>query len=248
MHTLVYIQEKAANLKHVFSLVKDMLAECELQFNQDGLFICGCDPDKTSVLDIRLLSLGQYSCSKDIRFGVFTSALYKCLRLTDPEDDVVFKIMGDDESNLNIDIIKKSFTVSTILPAIESNQNDVFIKDTTYSYEVEVNTKTLSKIIKEVSQFCSTFRLQTTSSGLPLIVKSVDYVGSVVLSLVGSQWIYHKDEPFEQEYMVKYIDKFCKSMINKTTTLRFDTNKQLVLSKSIPWVGSVSLHVAPMIN
>lgn len=93
----VHINENCMKFKGVFAVIKDLLFDCNVYFDETGMKICNLDNSKIALVHFRAPAdnFHYYKCAKSQMLGVSITALHKYLGHISQNNKYTLKLMVD---------------------------------------------------------------------------------------------------------------------------------------------------------
>lgn len=98
------IQSEA--VKSVFETLKEIIHDCNLIADKDGLKIFMMDPSQSTLVHLNIYAenCNLYYCAKKMCLGISIPSFYKLLKLIDKNDVLTFKVYSGEEDILHVDL------------------------------------------------------------------------------------------------------------------------------------------------
>lgn len=248
MSVLTKFTHKCDQIKNVFCILKELITEINIQFDQDGVSMCGVDPEKISIIKVQLLNLNTYvKPFVDLNFGVHTQSVYKVIRNSDNEDEVTFIVYNTTPLTMDIQINEENKPVKTItrLTCVELPIECISSPSELPGVLVDVPRKILNSICKDLSYFSNKIEVQVLKDDNTFIVlKSSGPLGVHTYNLSELSMVKDIDEDIQQSFYIRHLEKFTKSCLNPVVTLCLRNESPLIVKMSIPLTGLMTMYVA----
>jgi hypothetical protein len=240
-------REASKNLKPVFNVLKELVVEANLHFTRDGLILTSVDVEKTTVVELSLLNMMGYDWKEDVTIGILPIQINKIIRSTLPNDIIMFSILEGDMHTLRIDIEGEQTSITSYLPHIDIVADRVGFPTFEPDCVVDIQSKVLHKVLKDLSAVSKKFSILTIADTDEIIFRSENDLTTIQQAIKHPEWITRNNqESNKSTYQLKNLERFCKSDINKMTSLEYHKEKPLVLKKSIPLIGQIKIAVAQL--
>ena len=259
--TAVIIDASIMELTHnakffmvIFEVLKNVLTEVNIQFDEFVIRIQALDPQKSITIDTNIYGLQHYENSFGIiNIGVFLPHIYRIFRGVHPDSMVKMWIEPQDKETLHIAFHNKDSNGEDSYYSVSLKSIDLpveTINDTNKSYlAFSVNTKDLQRSIRNVSHLSED--LCITTENRRVFIHSAGSMGTATTELFDVKWLYHADNANDAErithrFPVKYIEKY----INPRLVPTIDLWLQKTGTSRIVYVfdcASMVMTVAPII-
>ena len=114
--TLVTFKHKAQPFKAVLNVLKDLLTDVNIRFEQGEVRITGVDPEKIAVVQADIVTVEEYICTGDnVYVGVNIPYLYKAFRGVGRDDTFEMRINRATPNVLDIVVLTPENTIKSSL-------------------------------------------------------------------------------------------------------------------------------------
>lgn len=188
--------EKALDIaRHIGSYAK-------LHFTADFVRMTVIDPAKAMYMDTHLIPT-TYKTDKDLAFGINLNMMYKLIKSLDNNLPVEIEA-SDDKMTITQIGHRHEFANQTL-------QYDVPEMKTTIGPLIKLDTKTLQKYIRTLSNVSPIFEIAYDSSADILFLESVNSMYRTVFAINTEN---SKNEAWPQPYKKQFMTKFVEASIN----------------------------------
>lgn len=237
-------------LKGIFSIMKDLVSEANLVFTTDGITLNFVDPNKVYVLDLNIPNASGYSCTSDgVTVGINPNNIFKAIRNFNGGDVDIMVTSNDAYPNLHFEWKMKTL----VFPSISIPGDILILPDlSNYQTVLTLPTKEFQDIVKDIYGFCDKVLIKTSNvtSEKPSFVLSCssELKGQLKYDIDSFQWAYsNPSDDFEGVYLVKQMEKFMK-ILSKSTIIGLGKNLPLLLTQSIPFIGSITISIGDVVT
>jgi hypothetical protein len=228
----------------IFDVLRNVLTEVNIQFEEFVIRIQALDPQKSITIDTNIYGLNYYKNDLGtVNIGVFLPHIYRIFRGVHPKSLVKMRIEPEDQDTLHISFYdqdtngkeNESFqSISYYNVSIKSIELPVeTINDTNVSYTAfTLDTKEFQRSIRNVSHLSEEMCVSTHNRRI--FIHSAGIMGKASTELFNIKWLYSSDDDNQTEratqiFPVKYIQKYVNPRLipsidiwlQKTGTSRF---------------------------
>lgn len=226
-------------LKRVFECIKDLVNDANVDADETGLKLQALDGNHVSLVSLQLLDGGfaHYRCDRERVLGVNIASLNKVFKLCGANESVVIS-SKDDEDSLNFIFENnkedKVSNFSLKLMALDVDSLNIPESEEGFDAEVELNSKELATIFRNLGEFSDTIFIEIDSVGIKFTTKG--NVGDAEVNLKPRQATSEDDvgviiktkKPIKQSFAIKYLNLFAKSCIlSDSVTLGLSSDRPI---------------------
>lgn len=229
----------ATILKRVFECIKDLVNDANVDADETGLKLQALDGNHVSLVSLQLLDAGfaHYRCDRERVLGVNIASLNKVFKLCGANESVVIS-SKDDEDSLNFIFENnkedKVSNFSLKLMALDVDSLNIPESEEGFDAEVELNSKELATIFRNLGEFSDTIFIEIDSAGIKFTTKG--NVGDAEVNLKPRQPTSEEDigviikskKAIKQSFAIKYLNLFAKSCIlSDSVSLGLSTDRPI---------------------
>lgn len=241
----VYVEHRLGTFKDIFTTLKDIITDANLEFNFDGVRIFEVDVERVSIVEVLLLNLDNYTFyyNEPINIGVSIAYIQKILKGNKPDALVCMKIYTDDIKTLEIDIKSPNSSTTLKLPSMIIPKCVVCVPNVDWDWVCESDFKTFAIMIKELSHTdkLSRFLILQDSVYITVSANGLFGVHSLVLK---PTFLNRTNAEYDQQYITKYIERFFKYELNNNVMIKMKQGCPIIFEMAIPFVGNIKYVVA----
>lgn len=245
-------------LKTSVDVMKDIVTDVNLKFDNDGLHVLSQDPDKSTLLKFRILKSGciEYEFTNDspMYIGVNMPHFHKLVRNASTGSIITLDINDETPKVLKLGITSPFKSLVISIQSLNLPTTEPVFPYTVYSAVCEIPTSTLQRVFRDLS-FCSKKIAlgYTKEEPTMLVVATSGEVSTTSISLCpsvdGLKWAYVDGDRHHQQFFGKHIEKFLKPSFSKTISIAFKKDEPILFDYSHFFSSNgidMSLHVAPI--
>lgn len=228
---------QTAQWRSLIDFLKDLITECPVTFNADGMVLKSLDPHKVALLHLQVEAEFCY-CPEPIIVGINMIALYKMIRnLTTGGYLLELSLTAAEPDVLAIKLINSDKRTSTVnkLKLLKLPKETLEIPSTNFQRVLTIPSSDLQRYIKELAAISN--RIRITSRDDLLILKAEGAVGSSEIQIrptaSGMHWVSveESDEGTTNEVSGLFYSKFLERF-----TRPLDSICEVFLKESYPLV------------
>lgn len=214
MEIILLNQDKIIIFESIFKNLKNIIKECCIEFNENGIYIQGMDTTHALLFELNIVSewFDCYTIKTPNTFGIHCETFFKiinCLKTTkkielkrECEDSEILEISFVGEKNQ----IEKHFELTEI--QIEINKMD--IPEMEYQVDIQMKTNDLANIIKELTIFNENININFNQNNLEF--KTDGNLGKAKMSLDENNielYAIEEDLSYSLQFSAEYFNNIC---------------------------------------
>jgi len=229
-------------LKTIADVLKDILAECWIIFDETTIKITNVDPEKIIVVNLCLTPKQGYTCSTAFTFPLYAQTLYRVLRGVKSTDQAILQDGTDKSLHISIatanSVIKNEITLQPL-----RNSLPLFhIPPRIHECQVTINSQQFYHILHDLAalsrQVTITIRHQVVE------FRSQDDQGT--LSVISQHFPEMSTMvQYKSTFIIKYLEKFSKPALAESILLQFTTGAPLNVIYHLP-NGYLDMSIASL--
>lgn len=250
---LVYFQSsQVVQLKLLFDVLKDLLTEVNLCFDETGIKIISLDPGKIGMINASICNLEKYVCKTPPFYaGVYVAYLYKILRSVNTSHHLECRIRKDSPKLMELVITNGDKRTQTVhrLKLLDLDIEEIKIPAVDFEYVISMPSAEFQKYVKELGHVSNLITIRASGKLIQFICNGDLGETCVEISPTpsGLNWL-HKDsgkETFEGTYFLKYLERFSRGQVDSTVEIYFKQDYPLIMRYEMT-IGSLRFCVAPI--
>lgn len=250
---IVFFQSsQVVQLKLLFDVLKDLLTEVNLCFEEGGMKIISLDPGKLGMIHASVSNLEKYFCKKPPFYaGIYVAYLYKILRSVNTSHHLECRIRESDPKIMELVVSNGDKRTQTLhrLKLLDLDIEEIKIPVVDFEYVISMPSAEFQKYIKELSHVSNLITIRGSGKLIQFICNGD--LGETCIEISptpsGLNWL-HKDtvkETFEGTYFLKYLERFSRGQVDSTVEIYFKQDYPLIMRYEMT-IGSLRFCVAPI--
>jgi proliferating cell nuclear antigen len=243
--------------KTLIESLKDILADVNIEFNEEGMKIITMDSTQTILVHLKLESSNfeYYYCKNKIFVGVNMNNLFKIIKTLTINDSLTFFMEEADENTLGISIVNGDKNRKTTIKFKLIDLDIVNFKAPSTKFEsiLTMPSDEFNKICRDMSALTDVIEIK--SVGNQLILGGVgdfadqetvlgQYENGLTFKLAGN-----KDNVIQGYYNLKHLQLFAKcTSLCTSIELYMKNNYPLVIKFAVGSLGNLTLALAPKLE
>lgn len=252
---MIKLQTGAKLFKSIIDVLKDILLDVNISFQEKSVHIRSVDPEKMCILDVVLDKFdNDYVCDSPTIIGVHLPLLYKCLRTVTSTDILQIEVFNENDSKymkLSISSLTEAQpNLSTTIPSLDIEVDDL----STHPFEVydyknlmKVSLKEMKKAVKNMSHLNKKITLSGHSDLFGVQLEASNTLASSIEN-IKCEWIKQEEIDFSKEFYCRNLDKLLKlCFIQNQLTIKVDTSDNPIVFSIQMENGIITLYIAPIV-
>jgi proliferating cell nuclear antigen len=245
---------QVVQLKTLMDVLKDLLTEVNLRFDDKGIKIISLDPGRMGMVHASICHLESYFCSKTPFYaGIFVGYLYKILRSVNTSHHLECRVREGDPKIMELVVSNGDKRTQTVhrLKLLDLDVEEINIPNVDFEFVISMPSAEFQKYIKELSHISNLVTIRGSGKLIQFICNGD--LGETCIEISptpsGLNWI-HKDsvkETFEGTYFLKYLERFSRGQVDSTVEVYFKQDYPLIMRYEMT-IGSLRFCVAPINN
>ena len=243
--------------KTLIESLKDILADVNIEFNEEGMKIITMDSTQTILVHLKLeaSNFEYYYCKNKIFVGVNMNNLFKIIKTLTINDSLTFFMEEADENTLGISIVNGDKNRKTTIKFKLIDLDIVNFKAPSTKFEsiLTMPSDEFNKICRDMSALTDVIEIK--SVGNQLILGGVgdfadqetvlgQYENGLTFKLAGN-----KDNVIQGYYNLKHLQLFAKcTSLCTSIELYMKNNYPLVIKFAVGSLGNLTLALAPKLE
>jgi proliferating cell nuclear antigen len=234
---------QASAFKSAFEVLKDILNDINVYFDDKGIRITTLDTARTALVDFSLLAdnFEEYSCKEPVIAGINVTNTFKLLKTISNNDILSFEIKNKEILDIKIENGNKKSCTSFQLKLLDINEDFIEIPNVPTSVTTVMPSVDFQRICRDMNNLGNELRIIRSGDNLSIrcdgdfanqetvIECSENYKGSI-----------------EGLYSLKYLNLFTKatSMCSTVRIVQEEQNRFLTLKYNVANLGEMNFYMA----
>jgi len=250
---VVFFQSsQVVQLKLLFDVLKDLLTEVNLCFEETGIKIISLDPGMIGMINASICNFEKYVCNTPPFYaGVYVSYLYKILRSVNTSHHLECRIRKDTPKIMELVVTNGDKRTQTVhrIKLLDLDIEEIKIPTVDFEYVISMPSPEFQKYVKELSHVSNLITIRASGKLIQFVCNGD--LGETCIEISptpsGLNWL-HKDtakETFEGTYFLKYLERFSRGQVDSTVEIYFKQDYPLIMRYEMT-IGSLRFCVAPI--
>lgn len=254
---LLYLKSvQGSALKSLFEVLREVLHDVNLKFNDQGMKIMTVDGSRVALVYARLNaeSFEQYYCEGTLNLGVNLSHMHKLIKSSSNHDTITLYVLRSRTEELGIEVAQpEKRSVSRFqLKLLDVDIENITMPDAEFQSVITLPSQYFARLCKDVSALSDTITITSRASQLIISAKGdfasqetiIDQNTSVQTTQSGDS-----EEEVSGSYLIKYILLFNKAAaLSSTLELYLKQGWPLISCYKIASLGELRFILAPKID
>jgi proliferating cell nuclear antigen len=238
---------QASAFKSIFEVLKDVLHDINVVFDETGMRILTLDTAKVTLIDLHLLAenFEEYECGegdKKVVAGINMVNMFKLLKIVGNNDILAMSITSTDRVNITVENSEKNSTTQFTLNLLDINE-DFFESPEMPGDAVEtvMPSADFQRICRDMGNLAK--KVSISRHGTKL---AISCHGDFASQTTEIEFPAEVKEKIDGVYSLKYLNLFTKATgLSSTVVLRQTaTANFLVLNYSVANLGHLDFYLA----
>jgi proliferating cell nuclear antigen len=247
---------KCQPIKQLFESLREILNDCNIQFDQQGIRILAIDGSHVCLVHSRLHAdkFIKYECKREfINAGINVGAFYKLLKPVSSSDTLTFFMEADNDHELHICVknSEKNQVATYTYKLLDIDEKEFNVPDVEFpaaftmkSQDFQNLCRHLNNIADEIDIKCVGEQLNISCEGdfasVDLILRPTDK---------GLSFITTTDEPIQGRFSLKFLLLFTKATpLSQTIQIALKNDFPLIITFNIADVGELKFALSPKVD
>lgn len=210
-------QVPAIQFKLIIDSLKDILTQCWLVFRPEGFFIRNVDPEKVVLVGMLWKPVEQYECTHELAFSFYIQTLYRILRSVRRRSTILLESVGPTGLQITILTDQEPLYRAT-LHSLPDPAPRFMESPLQPLLEVCLPTAQVYRMLHDLTTLSRTGTVEIRTPEQQLVFAVRDVHGTQAQFFYPLPTPCH--EPFCQTYLLKYLEKFTKPVVQAVVTIR----------------------------
>lgn len=235
---LVCWKTSASQLKAVSGILKDILTQVWILFDNEYIEILNVDPEKIVTIHFRVQPpASDYHCQSRHVFSIYAQTLYKVMRGISKDQTAQLSMSSPSCLYINMDESKNA----VVLQTLQDSAPSFVCPFIAHNVVVDMETKHLHNILRDLSSISRHLIVELSEDKLTLMGN--DAFGTISAFTIPTA--YHKQTILKQTFILKYIERFCKASVSKNIKIYLREGYPIKFELSLDY-GNLNLYMQPL--
>jgi len=214
MEIKLFDQKKIIIFESIFKNLKNIIKECNIEFNENSIYIQGMDTTHALLFELNIQSdwFDNYIIETPNTFGIHCETFFKIINCLKNTEKIELKRESEDSEILEISFvgeknqISKQFELTEI--QIESHKMDIPIME--YEVDIQMKTLDLTNIVKELTIFNENININFNQDNLEF--DTVGTLGKAKMLLNEDSiesYAIEEDLCYNLQFSAEYFNNIC---------------------------------------
>lgn len=244
--------------KGTLEAIKDLLNECNIHFDQQGMKIKTIDGKHIALVHIRYDAdkFNKYYCERDLSIGINIANTLKVLKNVSQNDTLQLFVERDnyDKAGIRIQNAEKGAVHEFYIKLMDLDDNDIDIPETEFSSIITMPSSDLHSLCKQYKEFATEIDIKSVGDQVIFSFEGDETTGKSRLCNNENGLIVQKcsdddEEIIQAKFILKYLVLFSKAYnLSNTVEIFLKNDYPMVLKYSIADLGTLKFCLAPMVD
>lgn len=234
---------QASAFKSAFEVLKDILNDINVYFDEKGIRITTLDTARTALVDFSLLAdnFEEYSCKEPVIAGINVTNTFKLLKTISNNDILSFEINNKEILEIKIENGNKKSCTSFQLKLLDINEDFIEIPNVPTSVTTVMPSVDFQRICRDMNNLGQELRIIRSGDKLSIRCDG-DFANQETVIECSEKY---KGE-IEGVYSLKYLNLFTKatSMCSTVRIVQEEHNRFLTLKYNVANLGEMNFYMA----
>ena len=224
--------KKIIIFESIFKNLKNIIKECCVEFNEDGIYIQGMDATHALLFELNIESswFDKYDIKAPNTFGIHCETFFKIINCLKTTEKIELKRESEDSEILEISFVGNENQISKQfeLTEIQIETNKMEIPNMDYQVDIQMNTADLTNMVKELNIFNENIIINFNQDNLEF--EATGTLGKAKMSLNENSvelYAIEEDLSYNLQFSAEYFNNIC-------TFNKLNENINLHSSKETP--------------
>lgn len=206
--------KKITIFESIFKNLKNIIKECCIEFNEEGIYIQGMDSTHALLFELNIVSewFDCYTIENSGTFGIHCETFFKIINCLKSTEKIVLKRETNDSEILEISFVGEKNQISKHfeLSEIQIEANKMNVPNMEYQVDIIMKTSDLTNIIKELTIFNENININFNEDNLEF--DTVGTLGKAKMSLNEDSvelYAIEEDISYNLQFSADYINNIC---------------------------------------
>lgn len=247
---------KCQPIKQLFESLKEILNDCNIQFDQQGIRILAIDGSHVCLVHSRLKAdqFIRYECSRQsITAGINVEAFYKLLKPVGSNDTLTFYMEAENDHELHICIrnAEKNQIATYTYKLLDIDEKDFSVPDVDFPTAFTMKSQDFQNLCRHLNSLADEIDIKCV--GEQLNVSCDGDFASVDLVLrpteKGLSFITASDEPIQGRFSLRFLLLFTKATpLSQNIVIALKNDYPMIITYTIADLGELKFALSPKVD
>lgn len=238
---------QAGSFKSTFEVLKDILNDVNIYFDEKGIKMITLDTARASLVDFELLSdnFEEYECNEPIVAGVNISNMFKLLKTISTSDTLTLEINNKDIMNITIENAAKKTSTQFGLKLLDIDEDHIQVPEIPLSVCTVMQSLDFQRICRDMNNLSN--EITITRTGDRFVCSCLGDFANQETVLTCNDSI---EGTYTGTYSLKYLNIFTKAtgMCSTVQIYSESENRFLVLQYNVANLGELKFYLATKVQ
>ena len=236
---------QASSFKSLFEVLKDVLNDVNIIFDQKGVTILTLDTARVSLIDLHLAAenFEEYECERQILAGINISNTFKLFKTISNNDTLEISITDNEMMNIHIKNVDKKTDTKFQLKLLDINDDQIVLPTIEPSVVTTMPSIDFQRACRDMNNLASEVMITRKPSKF-IISCQGDFANQETTIDIDES--VSKNFSLSGVYSLKYINIFTKAtgMCSNVQIMQEDDNRFLILKYNVANLGDLNFFLA----
>ena len=238
---------QASALKSAFEVLKDILNDINVYFDESGIRITTLDTARTALVDFKLLAdnFEEYECKEPVVAGINVTNTFKLLKTISNNDILIFEITNKENMNIKIENSNKKTSTSFQLKLLDINEDFIEVPNVPVSVTTIMSSVDFQRICRDMNNIGQEIQISRCDTRLTIGCEG-DFANQETTINCTEKFSGH----IHGIYSLKYLNLFTKatSMCSTVQIVQEEQNRFLTLKYNVANLGEMNFYMATKVT
>lgn len=238
---------QASSFKAVFEVLKDILNDVNIYFNEDGMSLITLDTARSALVSLQLSAdnFEEYECDKPIIAGINISNVFKLLKSISSSDILSVEIQSRDIMSIYIENTTKKSSTKFELKLLEIDEEQIELPEVPVNITTVLSSVDFQRICRDMSNLSQELTMTREKNRLVIVCQG-DFANQKTIIECPDNTLFH----CHGVYSLKYLNIFTKAtgMCSNVQIMHEKANRFLVLQYNVANLGELKFYLATKVQ
>jgi len=238
---------QASAFKSAFEVLKDILNDINIYFDDKGIRVTTLDTARTALVDFSLLAdnFEEYTCTEPVIAGINVTNTFKLLKTISNNDILTFEINNKEILEIKIENGNKKSCTSFQLKLLDINEDFIEIPKVPISVTTVMPSVDFQRICRDMNNIGHELHIIRSSNKLSIRCEG-DFANQETVIECNENY----KGSIEGVYSLKYLNLFTKatSMCSTVCIVQEEQNRFLTLKYNVANLGEMNFYMATKVT